>query len=152
MIMMLQDLDRARSLDEVVRHHRSFLMALDRQAGKANAGNASQTWKHMVGAITKLLDQVIRFCGAQQALAWQVCCSMRDGDGALLLRLCLLFGLHVAGNQQQHFIDRSLQDSTAVAGRVLKESSETFQHLHRYLLRFLVSPIYMLFILPTLLT
>jgi hypothetical protein len=58
----LQELDEARSLDDAARAHRTFLSALDRQAGKAGVGQGGSggTWKHLMTAVLKALDQVGR--------------------------------------------------------------------------------------------
>lgn len=53
-----QDLNQARTLDDVVRHHRTFLATLDRQAGRGTHGDTAGAWKHLVFGINKVLDQV----------------------------------------------------------------------------------------------
>ncbi|KAJ9526435.1 hypothetical protein QJQ45_009919 [Haematococcus lacustris] len=67
-----KDLDECRSLDQVVSHHTAFLALLDRQAGKGGAGGAAGTWKHLMSAIIKVLDQVVRFCSAHHMTVFQM--------------------------------------------------------------------------------
>lgn len=58
MLVVVQDLDQARTLDDVVHHHRTFLATLDRQAGRGTHGDTAGAWKHLVFGINKVLDQV----------------------------------------------------------------------------------------------
>ncbi|KAL6762699.1 hypothetical protein V8C86DRAFT_2513673 [Haematococcus lacustris] len=67
-----KELDECRSLDQVVSHHTAFLALLDRQAGKGGVGGAAGTWKHLMSAIIKVLDQVVRFCSAHHMTVFQM--------------------------------------------------------------------------------
>jgi hypothetical protein len=64
-----QRLDHVDSLEELVDAHTSFLADLEHQSGKASVGpglnaagsaggGAAGTWRHLVNAIIKILDQV----------------------------------------------------------------------------------------------
>lgn len=106
-----QDLDQARTLDDVVQHHRTFLATLDRQAGRGTHGDTAGAWKHLVFGINKVLDQVLLFCSALRALS-----SYQTRAGGSNIQL----DGGVAG----------VQDSLRIA-------SSEFRRLHRYLLKFL---------------
>ena len=71
---MNQGLASARSLDEVTALHRQFVIELDQQCGRGGEGRAGQTstggtHKHMWAAITRVLDQAVRYCSAHKSAA-----------------------------------------------------------------------------------
>lgn len=64
-----QELDGARSLDDVVRIHQSFVTAMERQCGLGGGTHDANTWKHLGRNINRILDQV----GHQHGMAaWHV--------------------------------------------------------------------------------
>jgi hypothetical protein len=59
-----QALDKASSLDELINSHNAFLADLDAQSGRAagaaslGPGPAAGSWRHLVNAIVRIMDQV----------------------------------------------------------------------------------------------
>ncbi|KAF5842046.1 Spc98 family-domain-containing protein [Dunaliella salina] len=106
-----QELDQARTLDDVVQHHRTFLATLNRQAGRGTHGDTAGAWKHLVFGINKVLDQVLLFCSALRALS--------------------SYQTRAGGSNTQ------LEGGVAGVHDSLRIASSEFRRLHRYLLKFL---------------
>ncbi len=78
-----QGLAAANTLEEVIALHRQFVSELDQQCGRGGAwmaggttgeapsqqSAAGGTHKHMWAAITRVLDQAVRFCSAHRGAA-----------------------------------------------------------------------------------
>ncbi|GAX86552.1 hypothetical protein CEUSTIGMA_g13959.t1 [Chlamydomonas eustigma] len=130
-VQLERGLHLAKSLDEVVALHQSFVQAMDQQCGRGGGDSGSGTHRHVWAAITRVLDQTVRFCSAQktaaeaaEALSMSYSIPQSGASGVLAGGL----------SQRSH---AHLKDQITAAREIMSDAAAQFRQLLLYLLRIL---------------